>query len=161
MCIHAKQNLAKGRNAGSDVTGIYCSFRRASHSFTISPATTGQMVRRQRPTLAGGNRPKLSSLSRNSQTGTVTRTADAVGQVGELPGVVQHFHTLGVGVVAHRERLRDGRRKFPAEQADGDRKKQNSHSLHLLQSSLTREPTSLSLWHSRSCWQQSKPAGTL
>lgn len=65
---------------------------------------------------------KLSSLSRNSQTGRVTRTADAVGQVGELLGVVQHFHTLGVGVVAHRERLRDGRRKFPVEQVDGNRK---------------------------------------
>lgn len=42
-----------------------------------------------------------------------TRTADAVGQVGELLGVVQHFNALGVGIVAHRERLRDGGGEFP------------------------------------------------
>jgi len=31
----------------------------------------------------------------------VERTVDAVCQVPELLGVVQHFDTLGVGVVAH------------------------------------------------------------
>lgn len=62
----------------------------------------------------------MSRCSRKSPNGTATRTADAVGQVGELLGVVQHLHTLGVGVVAHRERLGDGRCKFPVEQADGN-----------------------------------------
>lgn len=47
-----------------------------------------------------------------------THTADAVGQVGELLGVVQHFDALGVGIVAHRERLRDGGGKFPAEREE-------------------------------------------
>lgn len=51
------------------------------------------------------------------QTGTGgTPTADAVGQVGELLGVVQHLHALGVGVVAHREGLGDGGCELP----DGD-----------------------------------------
>lgn len=45
-----------------------------------------------------------------------TPTADAVGQVGELLGVVQHLHALGVGVVAHREGLGDGGCELP----DGD-----------------------------------------
>lgn len=48
-----------------------------------------------------------------------TRTADAVGQIGELLGVVQHFNALGVGIVAHREWLWDGGGKFPVEQEDG------------------------------------------
>lgn len=41
------------------------------------------------------------------------RTPDAVGQVPELLGVVQHFDALGVGVVAHCERPGDGASKFP------------------------------------------------
>lgn len=46
---------------------------------------------------------------------TEGRTADAVHQVPELLGVVQHLGALGVRVVAHRERPRDGGREFPAE----------------------------------------------
>lgn len=84
------------------------------------------------------------------------RTGDAVGQVGELLGVVQHLHALGVGVVAHRERLRDGRGKFPVEQADGRRETNTA-----IKTSLRREPTSLSLWHFQSSRQQSTQAGTL
>lgn len=42
------------------------------------------------------------------------RTVDAVGQVAQLLGVVQHLDALGVGVVAHAERSGDGGRKFPA-----------------------------------------------
>lgn len=105
MRVHAKQIRAKGGAAGSGLAGSYCSLRRASHSFTISPATTGQMVRRQR------HPPPTRSRSKGA------RTADAVGQVGELLGVVQHLHALGVGVVAHREGLGDGGCKFPVEQA--------------------------------------------
>lgn len=63
----------------------------------------------------GGETANGSSLGRKR----AARTPDAVGQVGELLGVVQHLHALGVGVVAQREGLRDGRRKFPVEQADG------------------------------------------
>lgn len=44
---------------------------------------------------------------------TLSHTIDAVSQVPELLGVVQHFNTLGVGVVAHCERPGDGGRKFP------------------------------------------------
>lgn len=46
------------------------------------------------------------------------RTADAVGQIGELLGVIQHFNALGVGIVAHRERFRDGGGEFPVERED-------------------------------------------
>lgn len=42
-----------------------------------------------------------------------THTTDAVSQVPELLGVVQHFDTLGVGIVAHCERPGDGGCKFP------------------------------------------------
>lgn len=41
-------------------------------------------------------------------------TVDAVGQVAQLLGVVQHFDALGVGVVAHCEGSGDGGCKFPA-----------------------------------------------
>lgn len=44
------------------------------------------------------------------------RTVDAVSQVAQLLGVVQHLDALGVGVVAHREGSGDGGRKFPAAQ---------------------------------------------
>lgn len=47
-----------------------------------------------------------------------TCTADAVGQIGELLGVVQHFNALGVGIVAQRERLRDGGGEFAVERED-------------------------------------------
>lgn len=54
-----------------------------------------------------------SLLRRNNDAVSVIRTPDAVGQVPELLGVVQHFNTLGVGVVAHGERPGDGASKFP------------------------------------------------
>lgn len=44
------------------------------------------------------------------------RTVDAVSQVAQLLGVVQHLDALGVGVVAHAERSGDGGCKFPAAQ---------------------------------------------
>lgn len=44
------------------------------------------------------------------------RTVDAVSQVAQLLGVVQHLDALGVGVVAHREGSGDGGGKFPAAQ---------------------------------------------
>lgn len=43
-------------------------------------------------------------------------TVDAVGQVAQLLGVVQHLNALGVGVVAHREGSRDSGCKFAAAQ---------------------------------------------
>lgn len=43
-------------------------------------------------------------------------TVDAVSQVAQLLGVVQHLDALGVGVVVHAERSGDGGRKFPAAQ---------------------------------------------
>lgn len=45
------------------------------------------------------------------------RTADAVGQLPELLGVVQHFNALRVGVVAHREGPWDGACKLPVEKS--------------------------------------------
>lgn len=43
------------------------------------------------------------------------RTVDAVSQVAELLGVVQHLDALGVGVVAHGERSGNGGGEFPAD----------------------------------------------
>lgn len=88
-----------------------------------------------------------------------TPTADAVGQVGELLGVVQHLHALGVGVVAHREGFGDGGCELPDEDPE---------ETSIIRSPLPRrphrgpapQPTSLSLWHFQSCRQQSRRAGT-
>lgn len=43
-------------------------------------------------------------------------TVDAVGQVAQLLGVVQHLNALGIGVVANREGSGDGGCKFSAAQ---------------------------------------------
>lgn len=76
---------------------------------------------------AGLRTASPSHLQGTGQDGTWTKevkggrgtpTADAVGQVGELLGVVQHLHALGVGVVAHREGLGDGGCELP----DGNRR---------------------------------------
>ena len=48
-------------------------------------------------------------------------TIDAVCQVAELLGVIQHFNTLGVRVVAHCERSGNSGCKFPV-----DREKKKS-----------------------------------
>lgn len=53
-------------------------------------------------------------------TVSLTHTVDAVSQVPELLGVVQHFDALGVGIVAHCEGPGDGGCKFPAGQRDVD-----------------------------------------
>lgn len=45
----------------------------------------------------------------------VIHTADAVSQLSELLGVVQHFNTLCVGVVTHCEGSWDSGGKFPEE----------------------------------------------
>ena len=46
---------------------------------------------------------------------SVIHTTDAVSQVSELLGVIQHFDALGVGVVADCERPGDGGCEFPAD----------------------------------------------
>lgn len=60
----------------------------------------------------------LTVCTETVQIKILRRTIDAVSQVPELLGVVQHFNTLGVGIVAHCERLGDGGCEFPVGQRD-------------------------------------------
>lgn len=98
------------------------------------------------------------------------RTVDAVAQVAQLLGVVQHLDALCVGVVAHREGSGDGGCKFPA-----------AETIILIffffflifyfnigllaawpfLGGLPTALTSLSLWHLQSSQPQSRWAGTL
>lgn len=143
--------MAEGSSAGA-ATAASAGPRTASPSHLQGQDRTGQGG-------TGCSWTKEDKLGR----GGGTPTADAVGQVGELLGVVQHLHALGVGVVAHREGLGDGGSELP----DGDRRKNVNHPLTPPPPSPRRphrgpapQPTSLSLWHCRSCRQRSRRAGT-
>lgn len=62
-------------------------------------------------------------------TVSLTRTVDAVSQVLELLGAVQHFDALGVGIVAHCEGPGDGGCKFPAGRRDADVRQSFCHAI--------------------------------
>lgn len=97
------------------------------------------------------------------------RTVDAVCQVAQLLGVVQHLDALCVGVVAHREGSGDGGCKFPAAQTIIFIFLFFLHfflNIGLLSAwaflgGLPTALTSLSLWHLQSSQPQSRWAGTL
>lgn len=98
------------------------------------------------------------------------RTVDAVGQVAQLLGVVQHLDALCVGVVAHREGSGDGGCKFPAAQTIififYIYFFTFYFNIRLLAAwaflgGLPTALTSLSLWHLQSSQPQSRWVGTL
>lgn len=91
-------------------------------------------------------------------------TVDAVSQVPELLGVVQHFNTLGVGIVADCEGPGDGGCKFPVgietltlhEFCTEPRR-----AVYICSDASNHQLTSLSLCRPQSSLRQSKRAGTL
>ncbi len=91
-------------------------------------------------------------------------TIDAVSQVPELLGVVQHFNTLGVGIVADCEGPGDGGCKFPVGIETLMSHKlctQPQLAVYIWRDTSNHHLTSLSLCRPQSSPQQSKRAGTL